>query len=184
VDAVRVLDFWRTAWRRGLASPGRLHRGMPVPTNCEFIPSGCGLRKPCHFMRAGNIHGSCRRAGLAAERVPAAPASARGYPRYTAGISEVQRLASFRCFPRCRIPVRHCGNHGSCPPPGESWIQLSAQSEPSSSAVVIIYPYWSRPPGFGVCSVFARMSRYHAVAPVSKRHCALGDCPYLASVLA
>ncbi len=28
--------------------------------------------------------------------------------------------------------------------------------------VVIIFPQWSRPPGFHVCSMFARMSRYHA----------------------
>jgi hypothetical protein len=55
---------------------------------------------------------------------------------------------------------------------------------PSSSAVVIIFPHWSRPPGFHVCSMFARMPRYHAVAPVSGRHSTSGDCRYLASVLA
>ena len=35
---------------------------------------------------------------------------------------------------------------------------------------------------YRVCSMFAQMSRYHAVASVSGRRSASGDCPYLASV--
>ncbi len=73
-------------------------------------------------------------------------------------------------LPRYRIPVPVLAGitdrvHCLC----ESRTRLSAQPGPSSSAVVIIFSYWSRPSGFHVCSMFARMSRYHAVAPCGCR---------------
>ena len=45
-------------------------------------------------------------------------------------------------------------------------------------------PHWSSPIGFCVRSMFARMSRYHAVSAVRGRYSASADCRYLASMLA
>jgi len=116
---------------------------------------------------------------------PAAPSPARGYIR---GIRQVCRRSSGQDHFAASALADSCagtgGDYGSYPPP-----MRIPDPALRSAGTFIKYdgdhlPHWSRPPGFHVCSMFARMSRYHAVAPVSGRHSASGDCRYLASVLA
>ncbi len=112
---------------------------------------------------------------------PAVPSSARRvHPGYTAGTSEVQRPGPFRHFRATGFPrrswrrLRIVSTVHASPGPGSPLSRNLRQVRGDH-----LSPHWSRPSGFHVCSMFARMSRYHAVAPVSGRHCASGDCRLL-----
>src|SRR5205807_5129514 len=58
------------------------------------------------------------------------------------------------------------GDYGSCPPPMRVPDPALRSAGTFVKCVVIIFPHWSRPSGFHVRSMFARMSRYHPVAPL------------------
>jgi hypothetical protein len=159
--------------------PGRAGRGDTTPARSRapgtVSPSG-GLGRTGHRGRRAGPGAPCalpcrgRRAGTFAV-----------YGRCIGG--PAARIIS--CFVRCWIPA---------PVPAEITDRVQRQCGSRTAAFCSAgtfvrhgdgrLPHWSRPSGFRVCSVFARMSRYRAVAPVSGRHSVSGDYGYLASMLA
>jgi hypothetical protein len=69
-----------------------------------------------------------------------------------------------------RLRARRDGSYGASPPLERLPRRGPRTPETSYAVVVMILPYWSRPYGFRVCSMFARMSRYGPVAAGTRRH--------------
>jgi hypothetical protein len=79
--------------------------------------------------------------------------------------------------------TRRGGSYGPCPIARGSRALVRESRYTTYPVMVMVFPLWSRPLGVGVCSMFARMSRYHAVSAVSRRYFASVNCGYLASML-